>query len=246
MTDIPQLPAHILDGIDWVWFDLDDTLYDFRANSHTSLAETYRIASLHRWWPSVDEWRDHYHRINDELWELYAPGLISRQQLRHDRFFRPLTEAGCPDWLAEALYPRLDHVYLDLLAHKSGTVPGAIGIVDSLRRHGLRIGILSNGFKQVQYGKLSSTGLMPIVDCVVLSDEIDINKPDPRIFDFACRKAGTSPDRCLMIGDNPSTDIIGAINARWKALWFNPDMDPEPEALSNFPRPVPQIHSLIP
>ena len=78
MTDIPQLPAHILDGIDWVWFDLDDTLYDFRANSHTSLAETYRIASLQRWWPSVDEWRDHYHRINDELWELYAPGLISQ------------------------------------------------------------------------------------------------------------------------------------------------------------------------
>lgn len=230
MTD--RAMHDIFDGIRWVWFDLDDTLYDFRLNSHLSLAEVYEMAKLRRWWPDVDAWRDHYHYINTKLWELYAPGIIDRATLRRERFFKPLTEASCPDDTAEELWPELDRLYLGLLANKKATIPSAVETVIRLRNRGLRIGILSNGFKEVQYGKLASIGIAHLVDCTVLSDEIDINKPDRRIFDYACEKAGALPSQCLMVGDNPDTDIAGAIAASWRAIWFNPRGLPQTPALA--------------
>lgn len=37
-----------------------------------------------------------------------------------------------------------------------------------------------------------------------------VGKPAPRLFDRACRALKVRPERALMIGDNPATDIAGA------------------------------------
>lgn len=218
-------------GIRWVFFDLDDTLFDFTRSSHVSLGEVYEMARLDRWWSDVDAWRDHYHRINAELWRLYAPGLIDRATLRRDRFVRPLVEAGCPEEEAEAMWPELDRLYLGLLGQKHYAVDGAQDAVRRMRARGYKIGVLSNGFKEVQYSKLSSIALSHLVDCVVLSDEIDINKPDKRFFDYALRKAGTKAEECLMVGDNPDTDVAGALESGFRAVWYNPQASEPSEAL---------------
>jgi len=212
------------DGVVWVWLDLDDTLYDFCANSLESLHELYENMDLKRWWPTVDSWCDHYHRINARLWDLYAPGKIDRDTLRHDRFYVPLTEAGCQAVEADRLCPIMDGMYLRLLGQKSRTCPGARELLLRLRRRGFKIGILSNGFKQVQYDKLKSTGLYELTDCVTLSDEIDVNKPNKAFFDYAASKVGdTAPSHHMLIGDNADTDIAGAVAACWKSIWYRPD-----------------------
>lgn len=222
-------PEGFFDGIEWVWFDLDDTLYDFHGNSDLSLVEVYSMMNLQRWWTDSQAWRDHYHRINKELWDLYAPGLIDRATLRRERFFRPLVEAGCPPETAEDMWPELDRVYLGLLAQKTTTVPGAVDAVRRMRDQGYKIGVLSNGFKEVQYGKLASIGLSHLVDVVALSDEIDINKPDRRFFEYAATKAGTTAEKSLLVGDNPDTDIAGALGAGWHAVWLaDPAAAPSP------------------
>ena len=99
--------------------------------------------------------------------------------------------------------------------------PGAKTLLDTLAAKGYKIGVLSNGFKEVQYDKLRSAGVLEMIDCMVLSDEIDVNKPDKRLFDYALQKAGTTAAESILIGDNPDTDIKGAINAGWKAIFFN-------------------------
>jgi HAD superfamily hydrolase (TIGR01450 family) len=40
-----------------------------------------------------------------------------------------------------------------------------------------------------------------------------IGKPEPQMFTIGCERLGVAPDRCLMIGDNPSTDGVGASRA---------------------------------
>ena len=80
--------------------------------------------------------------------------------------------------------------------------------------------MVSNGFSGVQERKLKNASLE--VDVVVLSDEIDINKPDRRLFDYALQKSGATAEESLMVGDNPLTDILGALSAGWQAILFNP------------------------
>lgn len=60
---------------------------------------------------------------------------------------------------------------------------------------------------------------MPYIDIVVLSDDIGVNKPDVRLYRHAMERTGISdPEAHLMIGDNPSTDIAGALAAGWHAM----------------------------
>ena len=70
-------------------------------------------------------------------------------------------------------------------------------------------------------------------DAVVLSDDIGVNKPDKRIFDHALKKSNALADCTLIIGDNPDTDIAGAVNAGWHAIYFNRNGEGKPISMDN-------------
>ena len=110
--------------------------------------------------------------------------------------------------------------YLWLLGECNTPVEGAGDILESLSRRFL-IGVLTNGFTEVQYRKLNSTGLDRYIQRMVISDEIGIQKPDPRIFRYAEQETGAEPSTTIMIGDNPDNDIRGAINAGWRAIYLD-------------------------
>lgn len=213
------------DGIDWVWFDLDDTLCDFHASSDMSLADIYKMYDLDRFFTDSDRWADIYHRHNSALWDLYNRAEITKEVLKRERFARPLAEGGVPPREADRLIPLLDRDYLKRLAANCRLIDGARELILHLRSIGKQIGILSNGFVEVQYDKIATCGITRLIDCVVLSDEIGVNKPDRRLYDYALEKSGATASRSLMIGDNPLTDIAGALNAGWHALLYCPAGD---------------------
>lgn len=202
------------------WVDLDDTLWDFKANSHIALNGLYEAYALNRFYPTSDDWIKTYERHNHHLWDLYNRAIITKDYLMQQRFRRPLVETGVPE--AHELGDRFDYEYLDRLAECTQLLDGAIELLTTLRQQGWKTGILSNGFHEVQHRKIRNSGLSPYIDYVVLSDDIGVNKPDVRLYRHAEEVAGARPENCLMIGDNPDTDIAGAINAGWEAFYFSP------------------------
>ena len=208
-----------------VWVDLDDTLIDFTTNAHSALVRMWHDEScLQKLFPSPGVWAELYERHNMALWALYNVGKITRGHLRMERFRLPLAEAGMPDDEARRTSLRFDTLYLDYLAQEKNLRPGAIELLQWLRKCNVNIGILSNGFKEVQFRKIKTAGLEPYIDLVVLSDDIGINKPDIRIYRHAMQQTGDiNPHHHLMIGDNPDTDIAGAVRAGWAAIWYRPE-----------------------
>lgn len=229
--------------IKWVWVDLDDTLWDFETNSLESLKKVYRHFQLDRFFESEDDFCNKYLAVNHALWADYNVGNITREYLMRERFQCPLLAAGYP--VTETTWQEFSDLYLDRLAECSRTVPGAHELLQRLRADGFKTGVLSNGFKEVQYRKLASAGLSDLIDCVVLSDEIGINKPDRRLYDHAVAKAGTTAEESLIVGDNPDTDILGGINAGWDVLYFNRDGKGKP--LPDVPTvtSLKEVHSVI-
>lgn len=235
MNLIPPCPE-----VEWVWMDLDDTLWDFQANSRALLTALYHERGFDRYFPTALHWLRAYEEHNHALWADYALGRIERSFLLADRFRYPLQQAGHPQADAESRF--LDGHYLDRLGSMPLLVPGARELLQSLRARGYKIGVLSNGFTCVQHRKLSTTGLAPLVDLTVLSDDIGVTKPQRGIFDHAVALAATRPDRCLMVGDNPATDIAGAVAAGWRAIYFH---RPGPGTeLPPLPAGVPAVTSL--
>lgn len=223
-------------GAKWVFFDLDDTLYDFAACSNEALRKLYAAhGELKSIFNNFGDFSDAYHTLNSELWRLYHANAIERSYLKTERFGQLLRQS-MPPAEARALAQKLDEEYLWLLSEQGTTVAGAFETLRILSKHYL-IGILSNGFIDTQYRKLRHSGLDRYVQRMVVSDEIGIQKPAKAIFDHALRETGADEETSVMIGDNPETDIKGAIEAGWKDIYFNPHGAPYDGA-------APQIRSL--
>ncbi|MCM1519321.1 MAG: HAD-IA family hydrolase [Lachnoclostridium sp.] len=230
----------------FIWLDLDDTLIDFHGNSRLALRQLWEDCRLDRWYDAPEQWIDNYEVSNIDLWRRYALDEVTKDYLRLERMRAPLRPCwkGTPEAL-DAFAAELDPLYLDRLAEQKGLVPGALELLDALRQRGFRTGILSNGFKQVQYRKMDTTGITPYIDIVVLSDDIGVNKPALPIYRHAMQQAGvTDPALNLMIGDNLTTDIGGAINAGWQAILLDP-ASPEPLSHSTSHTTVNSLAALL-
>ncbi|MDE7458490.1 MAG: YjjG family noncanonical pyrimidine nucleotidase [Muribaculaceae bacterium] len=217
-----------------LWFDLDDTIWDMSGNSVICLRELYESQGLDRWFDSHVEWDEVYHRVNRELWAQYGRGDITREFLRSERFARPLRIGGVSEGDAEKMAADFDSLYLDSLGRKTALIDGARETLDYLQSRGYRMGIVSNGFREVQYNKLRSSTIDGYFDPVVLSDDAGVNKPHRRFFDYAVERAGSQAMRNIIIGDNLSADIAGAVDAGWGAIWFNPGRDVPGDGLTGY------------
>lgn len=204
----------------WVFFDLDDTLFDFSSAS---------LISLHRLWDeeavikarfdNPESFIDEYHIHNSRLWELHESGVITSDFLKGERFRLTVAPEQTDDEIQHTSR-KLNDRYLDILGNCNTVCPGATELLKELSGKYL-IGVLTNGFTEVQYKKLRSTGLNRYIQRVIISDEICIQKPDVRIFRYAESETGTVANTTLMIGDNPKNDIQGALDAGWQAIYFD-------------------------
>lgn len=84
-----------------------------------------------------------------------------------------------------------------------------------------RLGILSNGKSASQHKKIAACGLENIFDSITVSGDYDIQKPDERIFEIACKNLGTEIKDTYMVGDTFFTDISGAIKAGLHPVWYS-------------------------
>lgn len=203
-----------------IFFDLDHTLWDFEKNSKVALQELFTEHQLSALLGcDFNEFYTVYHHINKEFWEQYRLHKVTREQLRNGRFIGTLQHFNYND---EALAFHISENYIKLSPYKKELFDGALRILDYLSRKGYLLHIITNGFNEVQYVKLTESKLLPYFKTITTSEHAGFNKPDEKIFLHALEKAGAKKAESIMIGDNIEADIEGAIKFGIKAIWFNP------------------------
>lgn len=106
--------------------------------------------------------------------------------------------------------------------HYAELAPHVTDVLLELKRRGYFLGIITNGGVFEQRKKIEMTKLDKIVDFILISDEIGIKKPDPRIFQIAAKRNNFSPEECAYVGDQFPVDIFGAMQAGFKPIWYWP------------------------
>ena len=211
--------------VKWIFFDLDDTLWNFSANSAISLRKLYEISPiLRKLFKDIEEFIDIYHRYNSEMWQLYSQGKVNTKELKVERWRRTLATRQFE--VLTAVCEELDRNYLEILAKGEEKFEGVDEMLGRLTKKYL-LAILSNGFSKTQYQKLHYSGLEKYITRTIVSEELEINKPDTRLFEYAIRETGAAQPY-LMVGDNAESDIYGALKAGWYAIWMNPESIPFP------------------
>ena len=179
-----------------VIFDLDDTLYPERKYVISGLAAVARWAE-HRFGISAAQ-------SNCELRLLYNQGArgnifdrwLVRRELKPELFVGEMVDA--------------------YRSHRPCLQPyvGTLGLLSMLRRF-VHVGLVSDGYLQVQQNKLAGLGIAAQFDAVVFSDALgrDAWKPSPKPFLAVCQQLQTACEAAVYVGDNPRKDFLGARRA---------------------------------
>ncbi|MGH3486616.1 MAG: HAD family hydrolase [Actinopolymorphaceae bacterium] len=201
-------------GKPFVFFDGDQTLWDFQRVMRHALAIVLDELRIRRAEPSTEKLsvesliadRDHVaaeHR--DAGWTM--------EQIRMEAFARTVRRCGGPDsGLARDLHALF-------MRHRFGDIelyPDVVPAFDALAARSYRLGLLTNG-----NGDPERCGLAGRFEAVVLAQDHGVSKPDLRLYDLAAATVGGHRTPPVMVGDSLHTDVVGAQRAGWRGVWLN-------------------------
>lgn len=183
-----------------VLFDLDDTLYpeiEFIRGGFRLVAEFLAARGLGSPEETAAIFEDFHWRGN------------------RDRVFQQAAaQVGYPEaWIPELVWVYRRYQPQLVLPEETRRV------LHALCGHN-RLGVITDGHREVQWRKVRSLGIEQLVDVIVTTDDFGRRrwKPDPQPFLTACRALRVQPPECVFVGDHPIRDIHGAARLGMKTI----------------------------
>ncbi|MUJ27299.1 pyrimidine 5'-nucleotidase [Aliivibrio fischeri] len=203
----------------WILFDADETLFHFDA-----FAGLQRMFAGYGVEFGKEEFIE-YQLVNKPLWVDYQNNEITAQQLQETRFEEWAKKVG--------VTPKaMNSAFMMAMAEICTPLDGARELLDSLLASNVKMGIITNGFTELQKIRLEKTEFSHYFELIVISEQVGIAKPDKRIFEHTFSMIGNVDlSTVLMVGDNPDSDVLGGMNAGIDTCWLNVDGKACPESV---------------
>ena len=125
---------------------------------------------------------------------------------RRESWARALVDHGIDD---PPFAERLSETFPRERRARHVVYPDAEPVLKEARKT-FRLALLTNGVPDLQRSKLAGSGLEPYFDAVVVSGEVGVGKPDPRLFALALDRLGVLPEEAVMVGNSLRSDVAGA------------------------------------
>jgi len=124
---------------------------------------------------------------------------------------------------------------------RADLIPGAADVVRELKRRGYPLALVADGPAATFHNVLTQHGLYDCFDAFAISEQVGVEKPDPRMFVHALEQLGIRPEdygRVMMVGNNLARDIKGANALGIIGVWLDwaPRRSKTPADTSEIPR----------
>lgn len=216
--------------IKYIFFDLDDTIFDFKKAERIALAKALREFKIE----PTDKILSRYSEINISQWKLLELGRLTREEIKVRRYKLLFDEMGI-----NLIPEQVTAVYERNLGIGHYLIDGAEKTIKELYGK-YHLYIVSNGTAAVQQSRLSSSDIVRYFDDIFISQTVGFDKPDVKFFEKCFESInGFSKENAVIVGDSLSSDIQGGINAKIKTVWFNPKRNDAEKIKPDF-----QINSL--
>lgn len=100
---------------------------------------------------------------------------------------------------------------------------GAHEALTRMKDSGARLGVVSNADGRVE-AQLAAARLTHLLDFVIDSHRVGVEKPDPRIFRMGLERAGVAAEEAVYVGDLYAIDVMGARGAGIAGVLVDPLM----------------------
>ncbi len=219
-----------------VIFDLDNTLIDDYESSRLALGKACVFASTRVPVLSAQQLGEAYWNVSLEVWNGVEARVragepmsnINGTEFRRECWAKSLAACGIADpSVTDAVTEAYAHwrdEFLPVFPETQETLAALAGRV--------KLGIVTNGTADTHRPKVRRLGFEKLFDSCVIAGEFGPGKPDPAILLHAAELLGAKPEECLVVGDNPGSDVVGAKAAGMQAVWFNRENFPLPEGVA--------------
>lgn len=205
-----------------ILFDADDTIFDFHRACHYALDVIFPKYGL----PNTLESHETYMRINQNAWNEFEQGILTKEQLKYQRFRRLLDF-----WEREGDAVQMSEDYMDALGEGAFLIDGAMETCRALSQE-RRLYFVTNGVERVQRSRLSHSPIREFFTDIFVSETVGIPKPHREYFDFVFSHI---PDfdleKAIIVGDSLTSDMAGGVTAGLDTCWYNPKGLPRQENL---------------
>lgn len=195
-------------------YDADETLFDFKKSEKEAIKNTmiaFQIDYVESYHLNL------YKEINSSIWNEFEKGLITQKTLKTERFKRLGAKLNID--LDEHKFAKS---YMNHLAEGSFLFGDSRELIESLNDDYRQL-IITNGLKDVQDKRIRKSVIAHHFETIIVSEEISVSKPDPKIFEYALERISHSDkSKVLVIGDSLTSDIQGGINFGVDTCWYNP------------------------
>ncbi len=195
-----------------VLLDLDNTIIDFNECARRSIMGIFEDLSF----PYNDNVFKTFLTENVKIWKRLESGEIDKVYLRANRWNIILDKLGI-DYDGKIIEERFENG----VALGAYPVEGAYQLLDYLYDK-YDLYVVSNGLKFVQESRVKIGKYDKYFKALFLSEDIGIQKPDTRFFDYCYEKlCQPKKDELILIGDSLSADIKGGNSFGIETIWFN-------------------------
>ena len=204
-----------------IFFDLDETLLSDNASFDESIRRT--CAELETAFPkfAFSNLFASYRRQSAAFWvdvgDQVMAGQLDGQSVRREGWRRALLEHGCSD---EAAPSQALESYSRHRLETYSLFDDAGSILESLSDK-FAIGVVTNGSTDTQWEKVRQLGLDSFCSVVLVSGEVGVVKPDPRIFRIGLDRLDLGADAAWHVGDSLTSDVAGVLSAGLTAVHLN-------------------------
>lgn len=207
-----------------VLIDLDDTLFDYPKTEKTAFRNTFEELGFFmeselgnaKKEEIYEKIKDRYKDVNLQLWKDLEKGAVDKDRLKVVRFEKIIEEFD----LKYNPY-EMSELYLKKLGEGIFPFDATEKLCEYLHSK-YKVGIVTNGIKEVQHSRIENSTIAKYIDKIIISDEVGINKPDKRIFEYAMNYFEImDKSEVIMIGDSLGADIKGGQNAGIDTCWVN-------------------------
>lgn len=208
-----------------LFFDVDDTLYDQLEPFSRAFHQVYGASAE----PSLCEEIYRLSRIySDQVFDEAQAGHMTMEDMYVYRISYALRDCHLPTTRAQALQFQTAYATYQ---QEITLIPEMAAVLDWCRSHTQTLGIITNGPTTHQKEKIRALGLTRWIapDHIFVSEEMQVSKPDVRLFHLVQAQLHLDPARTWYIGDSFQNDVIGAKRAGWKAIWLNRRSRPMPQ-----------------
>lgn len=191
--------------------DADETIFDFYLSEKTALLKTCEAFGI----KADDSDVSVYSVINDSLWKELEKGLVTRDELKYERFRRWFRHLS-----VEADAAAFDSLYAQNLSECSFLLEGAEAFLSNLSEI-CDIYIVTNGLTKSQRGRMKISPASKYIRKMYVSEEIGFAKPDKRFFDFIFADLDIEDrGKAIIFGDSLTSDMQGGKNAGIKTCLY--------------------------